>query len=208
MAEKEQQQGHNSAAPYNYGRADEEAQTKELKRQKRKKLILYIAAFAVFQTIVIVIFSLTVMKVKTPKFRVRTASFETFSVTASSFDMRMNARLGVKNTNFGPYKFDNSIITFYYRGAEIGNAFVPKSTAKFQSSKRFNVTINLSSTNLPTSSELGSDFNSGILPLSSTSRLTGKVELMLVMKKKKAINMNCTMEVNISSQQIQNLKCK
>ncbi|XP_059627406.1 late embryogenesis abundant protein At1g64065-like [Cornus florida] len=174
MAEKEQQPGYNSAAPYNYGRADEEAQTKELKRQKRKKLILYIAAFAVFQTIVIVIFSLTVMKVKTPKFRVRTASFETFSVTASSFDMRMNARLGVKNTNFGPYKFDDSTITFYYRA----------------------------------SSELGSDFNSGILPLSSTSRLTGKVELMLVMKKKKATNMNCTMEVNIATQQLQNLKCK
>ncbi|XP_059627404.1 late embryogenesis abundant protein At1g64065-like [Cornus florida] len=208
MAEKEQQPGHNSATPYNYGRADEESQTKELKRQKRKKLILYIAAFVVFQTIVIAIFSLTVMKVKTPKFRVRAASFETFSVTASSFDMRMNARVGVKNTNFGPYKFDDGTITFFYRGVEVGNAFVPKSTAKFQSTKRFNVAINLSSTTLPTNSELGSDFNSGILPLSCTSRLTGKVELMLVMKKKKATNMNCTMEVNIATQQLQNLKCK
>ncbi|XP_059627412.1 late embryogenesis abundant protein At1g64065-like [Cornus florida] len=208
MADREQQPGHHMPEPNNYGRVDEEAQSKELKRQKRKKLILYIAAFVVFQTIVIVIFSLTVMKVKTPKFRVRAASFETFSVSASSFDMRMNARLGVKNTNFGPYKFDNSTITFFYRGAEVGNAFVPKATAKFLSTKRFNVTINLSSTNLLTNSELGSDFNSGILPLSSTSRLTGKVELMLVMKKKKAVNMNCTMEVSIATHQLQNLKCK
>ncbi|XP_059627393.1 late embryogenesis abundant protein At1g64065-like [Cornus florida] len=204
MAEKQQQPGHNSAAPYNYGRADEESQTKELKRQKRKKLMLYIAAFVVFQTIVIVIFSLTVMKVKTPKFRIRAASFDASStVSATSLDMRMNARLGVKNTNFGPYKFDNSTITFYYRGAEIGSTIVPKSTAKFQSTKRFNVTIPLSST----SPDLATDFRSGTLPLTCTSRMTGKVELMLVMKKKKAINLNCTMDVHIASKQIQNLKC-
>ncbi|XP_059627416.1 late embryogenesis abundant protein At1g64065-like [Cornus florida] len=203
MADKQQQPGHHMPEPNSYGHVDEEAQSKELKRQKRKKLILYIAAFVVFQTIVIVIFSLTVMKVKTPKFRVRAASFETLNVNASSFDMRMNARLGVKNTNFGPYKFDNSTITFFYKGAAVGNAIVPKSTAKFQSTKRFNVTIDLSSS----SSEIATDFSSGILRLSCTSRLTGKVELMLVMKKKKAINMNCTMEVHIATQQIQNLKC-
>ncbi|XP_059627413.1 late embryogenesis abundant protein At1g64065-like [Cornus florida] len=175
-----------------------------LKRQKRKKLLLYIVAFIVFQSIVIAIFALTVLKVKRPKFRVAAASFETYNVSASSLEMKMNARLGVKNTNFGPYKFDNSTITFFYKGTQVGSASVPKSTAKFQSTKRFNVTINLSST----SSDLATDYGSGILQLSSSSRLTGKVELMLVMKKKKATNMNCTMDFHIQSGQLQNLNCK
>jgi len=206
MAEKEQQPGHNSAAPYNYGRADEEAQSqsKELRRKKRIKIAAYVVAFVVFQSIVIAIFALTVLKVKTPKFRVRSATFDTFSVTGTSLDVTMNAQLGVKNTNFGPYKYDNSTIIFYYRGVQVGSAFVPKSKANFKSTKKVNVNVSLSST----SSELASDYATGIVPLSSESRLTGKVELMLVMKKKKATNMNCTMELNVASQQLQNVNCK
>jgi len=207
MAEKVQQPGQHKPEPNNYGHLDVEAQSKELKRKKRMKYLAYGVAFVVFQTLVITIFALTIMKVKTPKFRVRSASFESFSVTASAFDMRMNAQLGVKNTNFGPYKFDNSTIVFYYRGAQVGTAIVPKSKANFLSTKKFDVTIDLSSANLASNSDLGSDFNSGILPLSSESRLTGKVELMIIMKKKKAINMGCTMEVNISTKELQNLKC-
>jgi len=205
MAEKEQQPGHNSAAPYNYGRADPEARsTKELRRKKRIKIAAYVVAFVVFQSIVIAIFALTVLKVKTPRFRVRSATFDTFSVTGTSMDVTMNAQLGVKNTNFGPYKYDNSTVIFYYRGAQVGTAFVPKSKANFKSTKKLNVVVSLSST----SSELASDSAAGIVPLSSEARLTGKVELMLIMKKKKATNMNCTMELNIPTRQLQNVKCK
>ncbi|XP_059625445.1 late embryogenesis abundant protein At1g64065-like [Cornus florida] len=207
MAEKEQKQAYPLAPANGYGRSDEEgasALAKEVRRKQRMKCFAYVVAFAVFQTGVILIFALTVMKVKTPKFRVRSATFETFSVTTSSFDMRMNAELGVKNTNFGHYKYDNSTIAFFYRGEQVGSAFVSKARAKARSTKKLNVTVGLSSTN----SALGNDFSSGILPLSSTSRLTGKVELMKVMKKKKATNMNCTMEINIATKQLQNLKCK
>ncbi|KAK4800697.1 hypothetical protein SAY86_021184 [Trapa natans] len=48
----------------------ESFQSQEEKRRKRMRLAAYIGAFAVFQVIVILVFALVVMRVKTPKFRV------------------------------------------------------------------------------------------------------------------------------------------
>ncbi|KAH7853773.1 hypothetical protein Vadar_006405 [Vaccinium darrowii] len=206
--------GHPLAPTNGYTRSDEEAATahdaQELRRQKRKKWLLYGIAFVVFQTAIIVLFSLTVMKVKTPKFRVRSSSFNTVDVqpTSPSFTLNMNAQFGVKNTNFGPYKYDSTTVYFYYNGIQVGSAIIPKSKASFLSTKKINVVVDLTSANITSNPNLASDLNAGILPLTSTSRLNGKVELMLIFKKKKAVNMNCTMNVNTRTSELENVVCK
>ncbi|KAH7856275.1 hypothetical protein Vadar_034782 [Vaccinium darrowii] len=206
--------GHPLAPVNGYARSDAEAapahDAEELRRQKRKKWLLYGIAFVVFQTAIIVLFSLTVMKVKTPKFRVRSSSFNTVDVqpTNPSFSLNMNAQFGVKNTNFGPYKYDSTTVYFYYNGIQVGSAIIPKSKASFLSTKKINVVVDLTSANITSNPNLASDLNAGILPLTSTSRLNGKVELMLIFKKKKAVNMNCTMNVNTTTRELQNVVCK
>ncbi|KAL0371867.1 UNVERIFIED_CONTAM: hypothetical protein Scaly_0868300 [Sesamum calycinum] len=52
-------------------------------KRSSKKCLAYVAAFVVFQTAVILVFALTVMKVKSPK-------------------------VTIKNTNFGHFKYQNS----------------------------------------------------------------------------------------------------
>ncbi|XP_057489708.1 late embryogenesis abundant protein At1g64065-like [Actinidia eriantha] len=214
MAEKEQQAYHPAAAN-GYSRNDAETggvDSKELRRQKQKKWALYIIAFVIFQTGIIVLFTFTVMKFRTPKFRVRhSKSFDTFDVQPAtpSFNMRMNAQFGVKNTNFGPFKYGNTTITFYYKGTEVGSTIVRKSKANFRSTKKVNALVDLvMPTTLASSTDLISDLNSGILPLTSQAKMNGKVEIMFIFKKKKTANMNCTMEVNISTKSLQNVKCK
>lgn len=74
MAEKFNQQ---SLAPAENRQSrvnDEESatlQSQELKGKKRIKLALYVAAFLVFQVIVISVFGLVVMRVKSPKLRLK-----------------------------------------------------------------------------------------------------------------------------------------
>ncbi|KAI8564922.1 hypothetical protein RHMOL_Rhmol03G0220800 [Rhododendron molle] len=207
MAEKEQQQAFPLAPTNGYARSDAEAATadkEELRRQKRKKYLIYFAAFVVFQTLIIVLFSLTVMKVKTPKFRVRSSSsINMVDVQQTSFTLNMNAQFGVKNTNFGPYKYDSTTVYFQYNGIEVGSAIIPKSKANFLSTKKINVPVDLTSASLS-----GNTSNSEILTLTSTARLTGKVELMLIFKKKKAVNMNCTMDVNTRTKELLSVACK
>ncbi|KAG5533816.1 hypothetical protein RHGRI_027869 [Rhododendron griersonianum] len=216
MAEKDQQI--HPIQPQSYSpqsKRDVEAttteQSKVARRQKQKKWLLYGVAFVIFQTGIIALFSLTVMKVRNPKFRVRSATFDTFDVvqtTNPSFNLRTNVALGIKNTNFGPYKYDNSTMYFYYGETEVGSAVIPKSKAQFRRTKKFTISVDLASTSLTGNSQLASDMSSGIVPLSSRSKLSGKVELMLIFKKKKPVDMDCTMEVNIAAKALQNIKCK
>ncbi|XP_057466614.1 uncharacterized protein LOC130756147 [Actinidia eriantha] len=156
---------------------------------------------------------MTVMKFRTPKFRVRSSSsFDTFDIQSSvnnSFNLRMNAQFGIKNTNFGPYKYDNTTVTFFYKGTPVGSTVLRKSKADFRRTKKVNFAVDLvTPTELASNSELASDISSGILPLTSQSRLSGKIEIMFIFKKKRATNMNCTMEVNIAAKALQNIKCK
>ncbi|WRX28462.1 Late embryogenesis abundant protein [Theobroma cacao] len=186
-------------------------QSKELKRKKRMKCLAYVAAFVIFQTAIILVFALTVMRIKNPKFRIRSVLVDdlTFNNSSPSFNMKFIAQVTVKNTNFGHYKFENSTVTFAYKGSQVGEALVTKgrARARARSTKKMNVTMDLNSNGVANDSDLGSDLNSGFLTLTSQSILNGKVHLMKVIKKKKSVEMNCTMTVNLAQKLVRDIKC-
>ncbi|KAI8540417.1 hypothetical protein RHMOL_Rhmol09G0262300 [Rhododendron molle] len=142
------------------------------------------------------------MKVRTPQFRVTSATFGASNVQATTplFNITMNTALVVKNTNFGPYKYENPTVNFFYTGTPVGSANIPNSKAFLRSTKNIIVGVNL--VRQAGNTELGNDLNSGILPLTCQSTLNGKVDLMFIFKKKKATNLYCTMDVNIATGQL------
>ncbi|ONH98163.1 hypothetical protein PRUPE_7G233300 [Prunus persica] len=94
------------------------------------------------------------------------------------------------------------------RGATVGVVAVPKRKAGILSTKRINVEVSLSSSAI-SGSNLGSELSSGVLTLNSVDRLTGKVELMFIMKKKKATNMSyCTIAFDVAAKTVKSLQCK
>ncbi|PQM38851.1 late embryogenesis abundant protein [Prunus yedoensis var. nudiflora] len=200
-----------------YIRSDQEsavtADPAELKRKKRMRCLFYVTIFAVFQVIVITVFALTVMKIKSPKFRVRSASFSDFEVgngTNPSFNLDMDVKFGVKNTNFGHFKYEDGIVEFEYRGTRIGQVNVYEARARARSTRKVADSLELTSSGLSakSQSQLASDISSGIIPITSASKLDGKINLMKVIKKKKSAHMNCTMEIVLATQSVQNIVCK
>lgn len=193
-------------------RSDHEAATlqsqAELKRKKRIKVGIYVTVFVVVQIIVGTVIALTVMRVKTPRLRLGEIKLQNITAVPAtpSFDLNFTTQIRVKNTNWGPYKFDASNVTFEYEGETLAQLSIPKGKAGMLSTKKYDVSVSLNSKGLK-NSNLGSDLNTGVLSLTSTARLTGKVELMMVMKKKKAIGMYCRLEFNLSTKQIQFMKC-
>ncbi|KAK8521249.1 hypothetical protein V6N13_077368 [Hibiscus sabdariffa] len=192
------------------------ANSNDLKKRNRTKCLLYILLFAVFQTGIILVFVLTVMRTKQPKFRVRAGSFvnTSFNVgteASPSFDLRMNTQFTVKNTNFGDFKYEVGSVTFAYRGTPVGEATIERSRVGIRSTKKVDVIIELRSNSLSsntTNRELRSDISSGILPLTSYSKLEGKIHLLKVIKRKKSAQMNCTMEIDIQTRKLGNITCK
>jgi len=114
----------------------------------------------------------------------------------------------VKNTNFGPYKYDGTNATFTYQGLMVGRVSIPEAKAGLRSTKTVSVIVYVNSNGLPSTSSLASDLNAGVLTLNSHAKFNGKVELLFVMKKKKTTQMNCTMNINILKKELLDLKCK
>ncbi|KAB2632817.1 hypothetical protein D8674_029064 [Pyrus ussuriensis x Pyrus communis] len=192
-------------------RKDEESavylQSEELRRQKRRMMYKYIGIFLVVHIIVITIIALTVMKVKFPKVRLGNINVRSLNSdpTTPSFDMSFTTQVSVKNINWGSCKFDAGTVTFLHQGVTIGQVSIPNGQAGMRSTKKVSVTVSLNSHG---SSNLGSELKSGMLTLSSQAKLSGKVKLFLIMKKKKSATMNCTVTIDLSTKTVKTLKCK
>ncbi|KAK6131803.1 hypothetical protein DH2020_034452 [Rehmannia glutinosa] len=146
------------------------------------------------------------MRVRNPKIRVRSVTVEFPTVNNStnspSFSMiSLNAKVTVKNKNFGHFKFSDSAVSIIYRGSAVGNAVIPGSRVGARSTKKMNVTVAVGSNMDPF-------LDSGMLTLSSHAKLEGSVYLFKVIKRKKTATMNCTMDVDTRSREVVNLRCK
>ncbi|XP_059664609.1 late embryogenesis abundant protein At1g64065-like [Cornus florida] len=179
-------------------------------KRSSRKCLAYVAIFVVFQTAVILVFALTVMKIKSPKVRFGSITIDNISSTntnSTSVSMRLNTQFTVKNTNFGHFKYDNSTVTVMYGGMAVGEAAIPSGRAKARQTKRFDIALDISTAHLSGNTNLANDINSGILTLTSQSKLSGKVHLMKVIKKKKSGEMSCTIAINLTNKGV-GLKCK
>ncbi|XP_041015958.1 late embryogenesis abundant protein At1g64065-like [Juglans microcarpa x Juglans regia] len=185
---------------------------KDARRKGNMKCLAYIAVGIIAQTLIIVLFVLLVMRIRNPKVRLSSVAVENlgvnFSSSSPSFHIKLTALVTVKNTNFGHFKFSNSTATFLYRGTEVGEGTILQARARARSTKKLNVTVSVDSSKVSRKSLLHSDINSGVLKLSSYAKLSGKIHLFKVVKKKKSAEMNCTMELNTKTKAIQNLACK
>ncbi|KAI4370112.1 hypothetical protein MLD38_018493 [Melastoma candidum] len=213
MAEK-MQQDYQPPESNGYQRNDREAQwsiDEEEKRKKRIKWAIYIAAFTVFQVMVLLVFGLVIMKVNAPKFRVGELQIQTLATNqaAPSFDMSFIAPIRIKNPNFGPYKFDQTTVDFTYGGVVVGQVAVPKSKVNFKSTKKIDLEGAVNSTALlAANSGLATELNNGVITLRSQGTMNGKVTLMLMFKKKKSTQMDCAMVISVVSKTIMSVECK
>ncbi|PON58235.1 Late embryogenesis abundant protein [Parasponia andersonii] len=184
---------------------------KELQHKKRMRRLYYVAAFAVLQTVVILVLALTIMRIKTPKFRIRSVTIDELSISSSdsnndgpSINMKFEAEIGFKNTNFGHFKFEGSSINFMYRGTKVGDAMVHKGKVKARSTKKIHVTAEMGTTNW----NVASDIESGSLTLTSQAKMSGTVHLMKLVEKKRSAEMNCTITVDLKEKVVRYLNCK
>ncbi|KAM3711990.1 hypothetical protein ACB098_01G150700 [Castanea mollissima] len=175
-------------------------ESQKLKNMQNMKCYAYIIAGVVFQTIIILVFALTVMRIKTPSVRLTSVTVQNlvYNTTGSpAFSMNLIAEIAVKNKNFGHFRFDNSTTNVTYGDMIVGDGDIIKGRANARKTKRFNVTIDISSIGITDSEILSNELN-----------LRGKVTLMKVMKKRKTAKMNCKMTIQLETRAVHNLDCE
>ncbi|GFP92591.1 hypothetical protein PHJA_001403300 [Phtheirospermum japonicum] len=170
---------------------------KQMKKKKRMKCLAYIAALAIIQAIIIAVFVLVIVRVRTPRVRlvdVRVAN----NVVTTSGNVRLTARVSVRNRNFGRYEFDSGLANIRSGNTNVGNFVINDGRVRARSTRRFYVMIpNLS----------GVNSNSSVLDLNVEARLRGKVRTLWVIRRNRSARLNCRMTVNLSNNDVQNLRC-
>lgn len=188
------------------------AENRDLRRRKRRRCLVCILLFLALQAVIILILALTVMRTRTPTFRVSAAAFGAIDYSSAaanpSFDIQLFAQLSVRNRNFGRYKFDSTTIYFLYNGAVVGSALVPSWRALARSTRVIDVEVELSSTGSQVDRvQLASDLEAGVLPVNSRSTLEGEVEVLQVLRREKTAELECFIAVNLAPRTLAYLSC-
>ncbi|OWM64285.1 late embryogenesis abundant protein At1g64065-like [Punica granatum] len=188
-----------------------------LKKTRRKRCIIKccgcVTAILLIQAVAIVILIFTVFRVRDPAIkmnRVTVTRLELINGTVPKpgVNMSLVADVSVKNPNYASFKYQNTTTTLYYHGALVGEARGPPGRARARRTMRMNITVDIITDRLISSTYLSADVRSGILSMSSYSRIPGRVKMIGIIRKYVIVKMNCSMTVNISSQAIKEQKCK
>ncbi|KZV37406.1 hypothetical protein F511_01274 [Dorcoceras hygrometricum] len=172
-----------------------------------------ITVLLLIQAIVIVILIFTVFKVKDPVIRMNGVTIDRLELINGTTTPRpgsnitLTADVSVKNSNFASFNYQNTTTTLFYRGVVIGEARGPSGKAKARRTMRMNVTVDVITDRILSQPDLNSDYSSGLLTIGSYTSVGGRVKMIFV-KKHVTVRMNCSMTVNVTSQAIQNQRCK
>lgn len=212
--EEEHHQTHPLTCTSCHARVEKEAESSEKATKLKNRLLyyLFLVALTAVETGVILLCALTVLKSKTPNFRVRAVAVEALRVSNTTnpfFSITFKAEFNVRNKNFGHFSYHNTTVYFYYEDVKIGKAFIHKAQVDARSTRKFYIRVKLTSSYVSKSSLLFiQDLKSGVLPITMQAKMTGKITLLKLLKNDKSTNLNCNMDVIVKKRQLKNLKCK
>ncbi|XP_039043805.1 uncharacterized protein LOC120183103 [Hibiscus syriacus] len=214
MAEREQAKP--LAPASDLPKSDDGEEALHMIKTRRKKFIKcfgYIAALTTILAAVIITLIFTVFRVKDPIIEmngIMVTNLELINGTTPKpgSNITVRADVSVKNPNIASFKYRNTTTTLYYYGKVVGDARGPAGRAKPHRTMRMNITIDVIMDRLLASPNLVADASSGTLTMSSYSRIGGRINMLNIIKRHVTVKMNCSMTVDIFSQEIQAQKCK
>lgn len=217
MAEKDQVKPLAPSA-YRIGSHEDEDQaiSMELKTLKQRKYIKCcgcITALLLIQAVILLILFFTVFRVKDPVIKmnsVKIVHLELVNGTTPKpgVNITLMADVSVKNPNVASFKYSNTTTTIYYGGVVVGEAKNPAGKAKARRTMRMNLTIDIMPDKILGVQSLSSDIQSRKLSMNSYTKVGGRVKILHIIKRHVVVKMNCSMTMNLTSQSIQEQKCK
>ncbi|KAE9606546.1 putative Late embryogenesis abundant protein, LEA-14 [Lupinus albus] len=181
--------------------------------QKRSsKCLVYILSGFVTLLAFWVVFSSIVLHVKDPSLQLRSARVIHISYNTSpslSSNITMIATMKIMNPNFGRFNYGNGSVSVVYGTASIGGWEISGAKMEARESKEFNVMVNMrcSKILLVSGNNITNEIHSGMLKLRSYAKLSGTIYLLKIVKKRKTIEMNCVMNLNLTSHSFHNIQC-
>ncbi|CAK9156563.1 unnamed protein product [Ilex paraguariensis] len=185
---------------------DDEAISMELKDYHRDQKCINccgcFAAILLILAVTILVLIFTVFYIKDPKMKINSMKIEgldrvNMTNLRSDENLTVLAEVSVKNPN--------SLL----RRSNHRCGYDSPGLARARRTIRINVTLEVIVENiLEAVPKIGIALSSGALPVRSYTSISGRVQILEIFKKNVVMKMNCTMIVNLISQEVQDQNCK
>ncbi|KAD4178391.1 hypothetical protein R6Q59_021982 [Mikania micrantha] len=178
------------------------------KHQESSKALVYILATIVFLSTIFLIIASVFLRVVSPKLRLRTVSIQDFqyeNTNSTSLNITMLTEFTVNNQNFGRYVFENCNAVVVYGNSTIGNGVVSGGRVGAKKMKSISVVMQIRSQNLNFSSDASDRME--VMQITSYAKMTGRVHVTKIVDRRKTIEMNCLMNLNLTSRSFMDPLC-
>ncbi|XP_052174565.1 uncharacterized protein LOC127789662 [Diospyros lotus] len=183
-------------------------------RKKRARNICLVAIAVILGLLLILlILGFTVFKAKHPVTTVDSVALKDFKLSLDIARLRvllnvsLDVDLSVKNPNKVGFKYTNSSALLKYRNQVVGEAPLPAAKIPADRTVPMNLTLTLMADRLLTNSKLYSDVLSGTLPLSTFTRISGKVQIFNIFKIHVVSYTSCDLNLDVMSRTVANQTC-
>ncbi|KAL7160009.1 hypothetical protein ABFS83_01G066100 [Erythranthe nasuta] len=188
-----------------YIKSDEEEFTTTTKNNRRgkggnsSKCLVYILVAVVLQSVAFLVFGLVALRISNPSLRLSSAAVAGLRHDSASLNMTVVAGIRLRNPNFGSFEFRGGSASLLYGDATIGVASIYGGRVGRRDKREINVTVEV----------IGGGGGGGeLVKLRSMAELRGEVRVVKIVKRRRIAFMNCTMDLNLTSQTFQDLSCQ
>ncbi|KAK7318167.1 hypothetical protein RJT34_02866 [Clitoria ternatea] len=181
---------------------DTSQQQKTIRIRKFIRCCGCVTALLLIFIVIIIVLAFTVYNVKEPKVRMNKATLLSGAFangSSSTTNVTILADVSVKNPNAFTFRYGNATTVVYYDGNGIGGGTTPEGKAKARRTQRFNVTMDIDTKKVLDDPNLKSDLKDQALNISTYTRIDGKVKILNLFMRKVVVEMNCTIQYNITT---------
>ncbi|KAL1816927.1 hypothetical protein DCAR_0521339 [Daucus carota subsp. sativus] len=187
------------------------------KTSKRRPICICIAttlAILILLILIITILALTVYKAKRPVITVSSVSLNDFDFDVDlplkiHLNLSLDVDLTVKNPNKVAFRYTNTSALLKFEDNVIGEVPLPAGKIKASGFTPLNLTLTVMADRLLSDSDVYSDvFKSGTLPVSTTTRIKGRVRILHLFDIHVVSYSYCDINIGILSRSIQNQTCQ
>jgi len=184
-------------------------------RKKRgRNICLVVIAVILGLVLLMVILGLTVFKGKHPVTTVNSVALKdlnfdlNFAKLGVYLNVTLDVNLSIKNPNKVGFQYTNSSALLNYRGQVVGEAPIPASKISADQTATMNLTLTILADRLISNSNLYSDIISGTLPLSTFTRISGKVHILKIIKIHVVSYTTCDINIAVQKRSVTNQTCQ
>ncbi|XP_074313815.1 uncharacterized protein LOC141649011 [Silene latifolia] len=184
------------------------------KRNKRGRRCCYIIISVIILIIILLaVLGATVFRAKRPTTTVNSVTLRNLDVSFDALQLNVHinvslfANISVKNPNIVGIKYTDSSAFLDYRGQVVGQAPIPAGHISAGQTAILNLTLTVMADRfLSNSKEVISDVLSGSIPLSTRTRIQGKVTVFLF-KIHVVSDANCNLNVSVATKSLSSNDC-